>query len=67
LTELVVLPARDSDKFLSFDVARGASFDTFEVVAALAGGAATGSAPRPFILAAEAYLVYPSRDSPSAD
>ena len=31
---------RDSDKFLSLDVARGASFDTFEVVAALAGGAA---------------------------
>ena len=38
-TDVTVLPARDSDKFLSLDVARGASFDTFEVVAALAGGA----------------------------
>ncbi len=65
--DVTVLPARDSDKFLSFDVARGASFDTFEVVAALAGGATTGVVPHPFTLSAEAYLVYPSREAPSAD
>ena len=50
-TDVIVLPSRDSDKFLSLDVARGASFDTFEVVAALAGGASTGNVPRPFTLA----------------
>src|SRR5688572_15650211 len=38
-TDITVLPSRDSDKFLSLDVARGLSFDTFEVVAALAGEA----------------------------
>ena len=66
-TDVTVLPARDSDKFLSLDVARGASFDTFEVVAALAGGAATGTTSHPFTLSAQAYLVYPSRDAPLAD
>jgi len=65
--DVTVVPARDSDKFLSFDVARGASFDTFEVVAALAGGADTGVVAQPFTLSAEAYLVYPSRDAPTAD
>ena len=60
-------PARDSDKFLSLDVARGASFDTFEVVAALSGGATTGASPRPFVLSASAYLIYPSRAAPDAD
>lgn len=65
-TTITVLPTRDSDKFLSFDVARGVSFDTFEVVAALAGGTTTGNMPRPFTLSVEAYLVYPSRDSPGA-
>lgn len=66
-TNVLVLPARDSDKFLSLDVARGAPFDTFELVAALAGGAATGSQPRPFTLSAVAYLVYPPRTAPAAD
>ena len=49
-TDITVLPARDSDKFLTLDVARGASFDTFEVVAALASGASTRDLPRPFTL-----------------
>ena len=66
-TNVSVLPARDSDKFLSLDVARGASFDTFEVVAALAGGATTGNQPRPFTLSVTAYLVYPPRSTPNAD
>jgi hypothetical protein len=66
-TDVTVLPARDSDKFLSLDVARGPSFDTFEVVAALAGSASTGNVPRPFTLEAAAYLVYPPRLAPTAD
>jgi Bacterial Ig domain len=65
--DVTVLPARDSDKFLSLDVARGAPFDSFDVVATLAGGAATGLAPRPFTLSAVAYLVYPARAVPTAD
>src|SRR5690606_7138433 len=65
--EIEVLPARDSDKFLSLDVARGASFDTFEIVAALAGGAATGGAPRPLTFSAFAYVAYPTRGAPAAD
>ena len=66
-TDITVLPSRDSDKFLTLDVARGASFDTFEVVAALAGGASTRDVPRPFTLEATAYLVYPPRSAPAAD
>lgn len=66
-TSVQVVPARDSNKFLSLDVARGASFDTFELVAALAGGASTGNQPRPFTLSVSAYLVYPPRSAPSAD
>ena len=66
-TDVTVLPSRDSDKFLTLDVARGASFDTFEVVAALAGGASTGMVPRPFTLEGSAYLVYPPRSAPTAD
>ncbi|HZL93701.1 MAG TPA: hypothetical protein VFB99_08655, partial [Vicinamibacterales bacterium] len=64
---VTVLPARDSDKFLSLDVARGVPFDTFEIVAALASGAATGAAARPFTLSAEAYLAYPPRVRTDAD
>ena len=67
VTDISVLPSRDSDKFLTLDVARGASFDTFEVVAALAGGASTGNTRRPFTLEAAAYLVYPPRSAPEAD
>jgi len=66
-TDVTVIPARDSDKFLSLDVARGASFDKFDVVAALAGGATTGLAARPFALSVTAYLVYPPRTAPGAN
>jgi hypothetical protein len=66
-TNVTVLPARDSDKFLSLDVARGASFDTLELVAALAGGATTGAQARPLTLSVSAYLVYPPRAAPNAD
>jgi hypothetical protein len=62
-----VLPGRDSDKFLSLDVGRSATFDTFKIVAALAGGAKTGGTARPFSLSASAYVVYPPRGSPDAD
>jgi len=64
---VTVVPARDSDKFLSLDVARGVPFDTFEIVAALASGAATGAVARPFTLSAEAYLAYPPRGRADTD
>ncbi len=65
--DVTVVPARDSDKFLSLDVGRSATFDSFKVVAALAGGARTGATARPFTLSARAYVAYPPRTAPHAD
>ena len=65
--DVTVTPARDSDKFLSLDVGRSSTFDSFKVVAALAGGARTGATARPFTLSARAYVAYPPRTAPGAD
>lgn len=62
-----VVPAGDADKFLSLDVRTGGAFDSFKVVAALAGGASTGASPKPFTLSARAYVAYPPRTAPDAD
>jgi len=64
---VTVVPARDSNRFLSLDIASGMTFDSFRVVAALDGGAATGPFGSPFSFTAESYLVYPPRGSPAAD
>jgi hypothetical protein len=65
--DVTVVPAQDADKFLSLDVRTGSTFDGFRVVAALAGGAATGAQPKPFTVSARAWLVYPPRSAPGTD
>lgn len=65
--EVTVVPARDSDKFLSLDIATDPIFDSFKIVTALAGGAGTGNAPKPFTLSVQAFAAYPPRTAPDAD
>ena len=65
--QLTVVPARDSDKFLSLDISSGLTFDGFRVVAALAGDSMTGAQEKPFTLHVASYLVYPPRTAPAAD
>ncbi len=67
--DVTVMPAEDSNAFLTLD-RRGAArntFERFEVVPALAEGAATDSTPKPFTLSVKAYLVYPPHSNPNID
>jgi mono/diheme cytochrome c family protein len=65
--DVAVVPAQDADKFLSLDLRAPVrdTFDTFDVVAALAEGASTGNGAKPFTLAVQAHLVYPPRSNPN--